>query len=261
MKITSRSISIITGGTGGLGRSISDAVLSAGGKLLFIARDYNRITEYENSLNEEKKKLFFKFHADLSKKLDIDRVKNYLIDLLSSSNDVVEIYLFNNASTIDPIALIDDVDFESISNALIINIASAYALSSIVLGIQKSQSAHQINIINISSGVSINPVKGWSSYCISKAGLNMLSRCIAIENETSPMGVITLSINPGPINTEMQKKIRTADAENIPATKKFETMFSEGKLQHPNDVAKKIFKILEDNNYNSGDFIDFNTFV
>jgi len=258
MKITSRSISIVTGGTGGLGRSISDAVLSAGGKLLFVARDYNRIKEYENSLNEEGKKSFFKFHADLSMKSDIVRFKNYLIDLLSSRNDVVEIFLFNNASTIDPIALIDDTDFESISSALIVNLASAYSLSSIVLGIQKSHSNYKANIINISSGVSMNPVKGWSSYCISKAGLNMLSKCIAIENETSPMGVMTLSVNPGPINTEMQLKIRTADGENIPATKKFRIMFSEGKLQEPKAVAEKLFRILENNNYSSGDYIDFN---
>jgi benzil reductase ((S)-benzoin forming) len=259
MNITSKSISIVTGGTGGLGRSISDAILNAGGKLLFVARDYDRITEYENSLNEESRKLFFKFRADLRNKSDIDRFKNYLIYLLSSSGDIVEIFLFNNASTIDPIALIEDIDFESISNALIVNIASAFALSSIVLGIQKSHKLHKANIINISSGVSMNPVKGWSSYCISKAGLNMLSRCIATENETRDKAITVLSINPGPINTEMQKKIRTANADKIPATKKFEAMFSENKLQHPKDVADKLFRILEEHNYTSGDFIDFNT--
>jgi hypothetical protein len=57
----------------------------------------------------------------------------------------------------------------------------------------------------------------------------------------------------------MQKKIRTADADNIPATKKFAAMFSENKLQHPKDVAEKLFRLLSENNYSSGDFIDFNT--
>jgi benzil reductase ((S)-benzoin forming) len=258
MEITSKSISIVTGGTGGLGRSISDAVLSAGGKLLFVARDSNKIIAYQNSLNEENRRSLFTINADLSRKSDIDNFKKYLIDLLSSYKDINEIFLFNNASTIDPIALIADVDFEGISSALTLNIASAFALSSIVLEIQRSNISYQVNIINISSGVSINPVKGWSAYCISKAGLNMLSKCIANEDENCLNKVVALSINPGPIDTAMQRKIRTANAENIPATKKFETMFSEGKLQNPDDVARKLFRILKESKYSSGDFLDFN---
>ena len=99
-------------------------------------------------------------------------------------------------------------------------------------------------------------MKGWSSYCISKAGLNMLSKCIAIENETGD--IFSLSINTGAIDTGMQEKIRNADYVEIPATKKFETMYNEGKLQNPIDVADKLFRILASNDYSNGDFIDFN---
>lgn len=259
MKITNKSLSIVTGGTGGLGKSISESILSYGGKLLFIARNMDKINLFENDLDEKYSTSFFKLQADLSKKTDLGNIKNYLVKILDSNKEVDEIFLFNNASTIDPIALIDDVGFEDISNALILNIASAYSLSSIVLNINKSYNFSRINIINISSGVSMNPVEGWSAYCISKAGLNMLSRCIAMENEHKETAIFALSVNPGPINTDMQKKIRTADSETIPATKKFETMFNEGKLQDPNAVAQKLFRILETNSFSNGDFVNFNT--
>ncbi len=87
----------------------------------------------------------------------------------------------------------------------------------------------------------------------------MLSKCIAAESEINSDRLRVLSINPGPINTEMQKRIRTADAAKIPVTKKFETLFSENKLQEPNDVAHKLFQVLSENNFSNGDFIDFNS--
>ncbi|HQS53388.1 MAG TPA: SDR family NAD(P)-dependent oxidoreductase, partial [Daejeonella sp.] len=102
------------------------------------------------------------------------------------------------------------------------------------------------------------PVVGWSAYCISKAGLNMLSKCISVEGEHEKLDVFSISINPGAIDTSMQEKIRNADAEKVPATKKFENLFNEGKLQKPDEVAKKIFRVLETEKYVNGDFIDLN---
>ena len=43
MKITNKSLSIETGATGGLGMAISDSILNKEGKLLFIARDLQKI--------------------------------------------------------------------------------------------------------------------------------------------------------------------------------------------------------------------------
>ena len=167
-----------------------------------------------------------------------------------------EVFLFNNASTIDPIALIEEVSFEEVTKALTINIASAYSLTAALLRLKQKIAINKVNIINISSGVSVNPVTGWSAYCISKVGLNMLSKCIAVEKNDD--GVFSVAINPGPINTDMQEKIRSADPEKIPATKKFETIYIEGKLQSPYAVTEKLFKVLASNDYANGDFIDFN---
>ena len=256
MDITNKSLSIVTGATGGLGKALSDSILSKGGKLLFIARDLKKIDSYSDTIENIKLPLFFKFQADLSKEEDLQNTESLIQKIIETNNDIEEIYLFNNASIIDPISLIKDVNFNEIKNAVVVNIASAYTLSSALIRLKQKKSSLKLNIINISSGVSINAVKGWSAYCISKAGLNMLSKCIAIENETED--IFSLSINPGAIDTGMQEKIRNADSVEIPATKKFETMYNEGKLQNPKDVADKLFRILASNEYSNGDYIDFN---
>ena len=256
MDITNKSLSIVTGATGGLGKALSDSILNKGGKLLFVARDLNKINSFIDSNENSKLSSLFKFQADLSKEKDLQKTELLIQEIIESNNDIEEIYLFNNASTIDPISLIKDVNFNELKNSLVVNIATAYTLSSALIRLKKNNPSLKLNIINISSGVSLNAVKGWSAYCISKAGLNMLSKCIAIENETED--IFSLSINPGAIDTAMQEKIRNADSIEIPATKKFETMYNEGKLQNPKDVADKLFRILASNDYSNGDFIDFN---
>lgn len=255
MKITSRSLSIVTGGTGGLGKALSNFILENGGNVLFVGRNSEKISVYEDTLKREFVSSFHKIQADLNVENDLNSIGSKIIKIISSKSDIDEIYIFNNASSIDPISLIDDVKFDDISKALTLNIASAYTLSSMVLNIRKSNNIPYLKIINISSGVSINPVKGWSAYCISKAGLNMLSKCLSVECDEN---VFSLSINPGAIDTDMQEKIRNADDARIPATKKFETMYNEGKLQKPKDVVDKLFRILGSNVYSNGDFIDFN---
>ena len=256
MEITYKTLSIVTGATGGLGKALSDSILKKDGKLLFVARDIKKINSFIDNIENSKLTSFFKLQADLSKEKDLQNTELFIREIFDSNNEIEEIYLFNNASIIDPISLIKDVNFNEIKNALVLNIATAYTLTSSLIRLKQNKPTLKLNIINISSGVSISAVKGWSAYCISKAGLNMLSKCIAIENESED--IFSLSINPGAIDTGMQEKIRNADSDKIPATKKFETMYNEGKLQNPKDVADKLFRILASKDYSNGDFIDFN---
>ena len=195
MNITKKSFSIVTGATGGLGKAISDSILNKEGNLLFVARDLQKINSYVDTVEQSKRPLLFNIQSDLSKEEDLQNTEKLIIEIIRNNNDIKEVFLFNNASIIDPISLIKDVNFKDISNALVLNIAAAYTLTSTLIRLKLNKPSLKICIINISSGVSLNAVKGWSAYCISKAGLNMLSKCIAIENETED--IFSLSINPG----------------------------------------------------------------
>jgi len=256
MNIAKNTLSIVTGATGGLGKEISKSILVQNGKLVFVARDEQKINLFRKELDELESGSFYTIKANLSSNDDLTQIEADLTEILQENVEVEEVFLFNNASIIDPIAVIEDVSFEQVSTVLIINIASAYALTAMLLRLKQKFAFGKINIINISSGVSVNAVTGWSAYCISKAGLNMLSKCIVTENTDG--SVFSLSINPGPINTEMQEKIRSADSEKIPVTKKFETMYLEGKLQSASAVSEKFFRVLASNDFSNGDFIDFN---
>jgi len=53
------------------------------------------------------------------------------------------------------------------------------------------------NIVNVSSAMGEKPSKNHVSYCVSKAGLDMLTKCLALD--MAPHGVRVNSVNPGHI--------------------------------------------------------------
>ena len=86
----------------------------------------------------------------------------------------------------------------------------------------------------------------------------MLTSCIAEETSNWENKVHSVAINPGALDTEMQKKIRESDINESPIAERFIKMHDEGKLNHPNQVAIKILKILKVEPFPNGQFVDFN---
>ena len=93
----------------------------------------------------------------------------------------------------------------------------------------------------MSSGAAHNAIEGWSTYCSSKAGLNMLSKCIDEEYHD----IINLSIAPGKVDTPMQNDIRFADEKAFPRLKEFQNYYKDGELADVKEVAAKYNKILQ----------------
>jgi len=86
-------------------------------------------------------------------------------------------------------------------------------------------------IINISSGSTDLAQTYFSSYCVSKAGLSMFTRCLATE--WAPFGICVNAIGPGDILTEM-----TAPVLADPEMKKYILeAIPMGRLGEPREIA------------------------
>jgi NAD(P)-dependent dehydrogenase (short-subunit alcohol dehydrogenase family) len=51
-------------------------------------------------------------------------------------------------------------------------------------------------------------MEGWGAYCAGKAGLAMLTQCIALEHGAA--GIRAFGFQPGTVDTEMQQIIRAS---------------------------------------------------
>src|SRR5690606_5817181 len=107
-------------------------------------------------------------------------------------------------------------------------------------------------VLNISSGAGRNPYEGWSSYCTSKAGLDMFTRCVAAEQQSENYPVRVLSIAPGVIDTKMQQVIRDTKPEDFVHLNRFVELKQSGKLVSPGDAADKLLNAIFDVSLASG---------
>jgi len=60
------------------------------------------------------------------------------------------------------------------------------------------------NVVNISSVTGLRSFPGVLAYCVSKAGVDQLTRCAALE--LAPQGVRVNAVNPGVVVTEIHKR-------------------------------------------------------
>lgn len=118
--------------------------------------------------------------------------------------------LVNNAGCIQPIGRIAETEPSAWSLSLATNLLGPYLLLQATLPALVSSKGV---VINISSGAAIHPREGWSAYCSAKAGLAMLSRCVA--HEYTAQGIASYSLQPGVVDTDMQGLIRASGMNEI----------------------------------------------
>tara|TARA_Y100000385_G_scaffold230714_1_gene242429 strand:- start:627 stop:1328 length:702 start_codon:yes stop_codon:yes gene_type:complete len=214
---------IITGTSSGIGHELCNLLLeNPNNKVIGIGRTQN--IEHSN---------YHHIALDLN---DISEIEN--IDFPSWSS-AKQISLIHNAGWIGPIEKIGNQQLGAIASAYMINLVAPAILSSQFISIYKSSNAKKV-ILCVGSGAAQTAIGGWSTYCSSKAGLDMLSKCIDEEHED----IISLSIAPGKVDTPMQNDIRFADEKAFPRLKEFQKYHKNGELTDPKEVANKYKKIL-----------------
>ena len=213
---------IITGSSKGVGLALTNLLL----KNKFYIHGYSR----SNKLIHPN----YNFYpTDLS---CISSLKNLEFPNLNSSK---KIFLINNAGDIGNIKKVGAKNAEDIINEININASAPAVLSNEFIKKYKKVDSDLI-ILNISSGAALRAIPSWGTYCMGKAGLDMLTNIINEEHKN----VRALSIYPGIVNTEMQRNIREAKEEDFPLRQKFVDYYKNNDLSEPSAVAEKIFYIM-----------------
>ena len=105
--------------------------------------------------------------------------------------------LVNNAGVGDSAALLDE-SLEHWEQTLRINLTGAFIATQLALPHLLERRGSIVNVASI-NGVLAGP--GWTSYCVSKAGLIMLAKCVA--NDYGRQGVRANAVCPGWVRTPM----------------------------------------------------------
>lgn len=232
---------LITGATGGIGRSICKLFQKQGAQLAIVGRDINKLNDFKQ------------------KELPDGDVKVYAVDLSNENNiaDLVEKVeadcgkidvLINNAGiTQDNLSL--KISSEAWHKVLDTNLTSSFLLSKAVLPCMLK---HRFGrIINMTSIVGVIGNAGQTNYAASKAGLIGMSKSMALE--IASRGITVNCLAPGFIKTPMTdvlpEKAKEKLLDNIPMAK----------MGDPEDVANAaVFLASDEAGYITGQTIHVN---
>lgn len=242
-------ILIITGGNKGIGSGIILAYKQNGYQIISIARTKNESSFYNDIVQ---------IQMDLC---NISSIENIFSKVVRNCNSetLKELILINNAGTLGTISTLESIETSVIESVIQLNVIAPFILNSIFLRETKNWTSTK-RIVNISSGAAIKPYYGWSVYCATKAAMDMMTRVIAVEQDTIENGVKIIAIYPGVVDTAMQEQIRTSDSQNFMDVERFIEYKKSGSLVSTEIVGKEIFQIVNSNNYQNGAILKVSDF-
>lgn len=223
-----KSLLILTGHSKGLGKSLLDRFSSVE-NLQIVAVSRTGLELQHPNLTE--------VHLDLS---DLDGLEANLQQLFPVG-DFEKVTLINNAGWIGEVKPVGKLHPKGVRQAMNLNLLAPMILTNAFAKAYSGLSCEKM-ICNISSGAAYKPLSGWGEYCSSKAGLAMFSKVASDDLKGSGFRVFSLA--PGIVDTEMQAEIRKADHSDFPAWDRFNAYKAEGLLLTADEVAEKVFYLL-----------------
>lgn len=220
---------LITGCSSGLGLALTNYYLEKNYKVFGISRKKPDITDIN----------FIHKSFDLS---NISKIKEELTTFILNIKQIDTVFL--NAGMLGKIKILSELSIQELNEVYALNVYANKELLDILMNVKVK------NILVISSGASKNGYKGWGSYSLSKAGVNMLVNLYSNEMLNTKI----LALAPGVIKTPMTDYIRFELDENIfPSVKKL----NEGLVQIPEETAIKIDNLINKiDEYKSGTYVD-----
>lgn len=190
-------IVLVTGASRGIGKSIALAFADAGADMAIASRKLEDLKKVGDEIRAMGRKcLEVPTHARKPEEL-----KN-LVDKTMEQYGRIDV-LVNNAASNPAIGPIVDTDESIYDHIMETNLKGYFVLSQLVGKIMRDQKSG--NIINISSAGGVSPAAGLGPYCISKAGINMLTKAMALE--MGPYNVRVNAIAPRIVKTDFSKAL------------------------------------------------------
>ncbi|RZN17458.1 ketoreductase [Bradyrhizobium sp. Leo121] len=221
-------VMIITGGSSGIGRAAALRFANQGDKVLITGR---RAGPVEQTVAEHKN--IAGIVANTASAEDAGRTIATAVDNWGRVDGLV-----NNAGA-GAILPLSDATADRIADIFSVNVLGPSLLARAALPHLK---ATQGTIINISSTFGHRPAAGLSHYAASKAALEHLTRCWALE--LAPLGIRVNAVAAGPTESGALTGMMGLSAEQAEAVKEDErARIPLGRRGVPDDIAEWIVQL------------------
>lgn len=240
MNPTSSRLTILTGASRGMGLAMAQQLLADGHALLTLARHPSAALAAQAQAAGAS---LTQWPVDLADAAATSaRLRQWLAG--QDSDAIEQVTLINNAGAIPAIVPLRDAPDEGTQGALRVGLEAPMLLTAAFLDATRAWRG-QRRVLNISSGLGRRPMASQAAYCAAKAGLDLFTRCVALDEANQPNGARVCSLAPGVIDTDMQVQLRGADAAAFPDRANFEQLKTAGQLASPEAAARRVLAYLQ----------------
>ncbi|MFH1114590.1 MAG: SDR family oxidoreductase [Pseudomonadota bacterium] len=190
-------VAMVTGASRGIGKAVALAFADAGADLVITGRKLPGLREVGDVIRAMGRKCL-EVSAHARKPEDLEN----LADKAMKEYGRIDI-LVNNAATNPAMGPLVDTEVSVFDHIMETNLKGYFVLSKLVGRIMRDQKSG--NIINITSAGGVSPAEYLGPYCISKAGINMLTKAMALE--MGPYNVRVNAIAPRIVKTDFSKAL------------------------------------------------------
>ena len=215
-------IVLVTGATGGIGMATARKFAAAGAQVAATGRRADKLTA-----------------------LNVPSIRTYVADLVNPAEteglvgqvlkDFGGVDILVNSAGIIASGTIEDTSLANYDAMMNTNVRSLFHLTQLTL---PSIISRKGNIVNVSSVTGLRSFPGVLAYCISKAAVDQLTRCAALE--LAPKGVRVNAVNPGVVRSNLQKTGGMTDEVYSGFLKRSQTTHPLGRIGEPEEIADLI---------------------
>lgn len=231
--MTRRTI-LITGGAGGIGRSIAVAFAALGDRVIIADRDARALETAASAVGAELSGPQASRTAGSVETLTLDITDAEAVSAAFDSLDAVDV-LVNNAGILSVHGEVTDLRPSAYASILEVNVIGTFTMIQKFAN-HRISSADQARpggaIVNISSIGGRQPTPGMGAYESSKAAVDSLTRWAAVE--LADHGIRVNAVAPGPVLTPM---LAASMPEGSEARSAWTSRIPLGELASVDDVA------------------------
>jgi NAD(P)-dependent dehydrogenase (short-subunit alcohol dehydrogenase family) len=217
---------LVTGATSGIGKAAAICFAKAGARVAAVGRNEQALAALKNEL-EIHSPGSITVRADVTAEGDVEQALATVREQFGGLDVVV------NAAGHIANGTVENTSIEEWDAMMSVNLRAVFNLMQQSLPLLE---ARRGNIVNISSVTGLRAFPGVLAYCVSKAGLDQLTRCAALE--LAPKGIRVNAVNPGVVVTEIHKRGGMNDD-------KYDAFLEHSKQTHPLGRVGKATEIAD----------------
>lgn len=221
-----QKFALITGATSGIGFATLKKFIAENFFVIGVGRNKSKLEELKNKFSDS----IDVFQADLSKAKDrlnlVDylKAKNYELDVLVNSAGILR-----NGN-------IENTSLDAWNEMIETNLTSVFHLMNLCIPLLEKRKG---SIVNVSSVTGLRSFPNILAYCVSKAGVDHLTRCSALE--LAPKGIRVNAVNPGVVVTNCHLNSGMDLETYNQFLERSKTTHPIGRVGNPEEIAELIF--------------------